>query len=150
MSDISNKIDEALVDLQSKLDSLLKYAEDADSQYIVEIHDVKQKAANVLIQVTNRVKQTSEETKDEDEIQNVLDIVKLRSKELYENAIKKIDKIQSNKDGTENNEDENVVSFNTKSDDVKAENKNDVKFASQDITSAALYTLRSWLKPEEK
>lgn len=153
MADIKNNIDEVVTDLKNKIDELNNIGSDADIKDLARINEIKQKAIAVLFQVSNKIIDASKNIADEVELEKCIEIVKVRSKELYDNALVKIDEIINSPKIEEIKEE-----INNAADDINAffENEeiknaaNNVKETTLDITEKAVKTLKDWLKPEGK
>lgn len=153
MADIKNNIDEVVTDLKNKIDELNNIGSDADIKDLARINEIKQKAITVLFQVSNKIIDASKNIADEVELEKCIEIVKVRSKELYDNALVKINEIINSPKIEEIKEE-----INNAADDINAffENEeiknaaNNVKETTLDITEKAVKTLKDWLKPEGK
>lgn len=153
MADIKKNIDEVVTDLKNKIDELNNIGSDADIKDLARINEIKQKAIAVLFQVSNKIIDASKNIADEVELEKCIEIVKVRSKELYDNALVKIDEIINSPKIEEIKEE-----INNAADDINAffENEeiknaaNNVKETTLDITEKAVKTLKDWLKPEGK
>lgn len=153
MADIKKNIDEVVTDLKNKIDELNNIGSDADIKDLAKINEIKQKAIAVLFQVSNKIIDASKNIADEVELEKCIEIVKVRSKELYDNALVKIDEIINSPKIEEIKEE-----INNAADDINAffENEeiknaaNNVKETTLDITEKAVKTLKDWLKPEGK
>lgn len=157
MSDIENKVTEIINDLKNKIDELSLLGEGADADKLAKIKDVKQKAINVLTQVSNKISDTANSAVDTEELQNAIDVVKIRSRQLYDNAVSKINELMCAEEVEEIKEEVKEVANDVKNDIdeffKKEEIKNainNVEDATVEITDKAINCLKEWLRPEEK
>lgn len=153
MADINNSVSQVVEDLKKKIDELNILGEDADVANLAKINDIKQKAIKVLLQVSNKIVDTAKNITDEDELNKSIEIVKVRSKELYDNAVCKINEIISAPIIEETSDIVDDVRSDIDKFFEQEEIKNaanDVKEASEKIADKAVSALKEWLKPEGK
>ena len=161
MADLEKNVSEVIEDLKKKISNLANTNVEADEQAMQKINEIKQKAITVLSQASNKIVETANSISDSEEIQKGIDIVTVKSKELYENAINKINELSSSdtvkqvKEEIETDvkqtidEVKNSVEDFFEKDEVKDVIET-VKEKTDDITEKALGTLKEWLKPEDK
>lgn len=153
MADIQTSINEVVEDLKKKVEELSKAGNADDSETLQKINAIKQKAIYVLNEASNKVTQTAEEFAESEEIEQAIEIVKIKSKELYENALQKINEI-SKKEVVEEAKEvakdvkEEINNFFEK-EEVKDITES-VKEVGTEIADKAVSTLKEWLKPEGK
>ena len=145
-------VDAIINDLKSKIDEISKAGEGATGDALVKINDVKAKAIDVLTQVSNKVIETANDITDDEEIEKIVSVVTSKSKQLYDNALNKIDELTK----PENVEKAKKVVNDVKKDIndffEREEVKNTIESAKEvtvDIAEKALDTLKDWLKTEE-
>lgn len=145
-------VDGIINDLKSKIDEISKAGEGATGDALVKINDVKTKAIDVLTQVSNKVIETANDIADDEEIEKIVSVVTSKSKQLYDNALNKIDELTK----PENVEKAKKVVNDVKKDIndffEREEVKNTIESAKEvtvDIAEKALDTLKDWLKTEE-
>lgn len=145
-------VDAIINDLKSKIDEISKAGEGATGDTLVKINDVKAKAIDVLTQVSNKVIETTNDIADDEEIEKIVSVVTSKSKQLYDNALNKIDELTK----PENVEKAKKVVNDVKKDIndffEREEVKNTIESAKEvtvDIAEKALDTLKDWLKTEE-
>lgn len=157
MADIEKSVNEIIDDLKNKINELSKAGEDADDSAIQKINEIKQKAIGVLNQASNKVIETAKDFSDSEEVQKGIEIVKVKSKELYDNAMSRINELSSSNKVEQVKGDvqevieeikENVETFLEK-EEVK-EVVDTVKDKTNNIADKAINTLKEWLKPEDK
>lgn len=144
-------VDAIINDLKSKIDEISKAGEGATGDALVKINDVKAKAIDVLTQVSNKVIETTNDIADDEEIEKIVSVVTSKSKQLYDNALNKIDELTK----PENVEKAKKVVNDVKKDIndffEREEVKNTIESAKEvtvDIAEKALDTLKDWLKTE--
>lgn len=145
-------VDAIINDLKSKIDEISKAGEGATGDALVKINDVKAKAIDVLTQVSNKVIETANDIADDEEIEKIVSVVTSKSKQLYDNALNKIDELTK----PENVEKAKKVVNDVKKDIndffEREEVKNTIESAKEvtvDIAEKAIDTLKDWLKTEE-
>lgn len=145
-------VDAIINDLKSKIDEISKAGEGATGDALIKINDVKAKAIDVLTQVSNKVIETANDITDDEEIEKIVSVVTSKSKQLYDNALNKIDELTK----PENVEKAKKVVNDVKKDIndffEREEVKNTIESAKEvtvDIAEKALDTLKDWLKTEE-
>lgn len=157
MVDIKKNVSDLVEDLKNKIDELNELGSDAEINDLAKINDIKQKATAVLLQVSNKITDAAKEVTDVDELEKSVEIVKVRSKELYDNAIVKINEIV-NSSKVEEIKQEVKEEVKDVVDDIDAFfEKEEIKNASNTIKEAtieavekAVNILKDWLKPEGK
>lgn len=144
-------VDAIINDLKSKIDEISKAGEGATGDALVKINDVKAKAIDVLTQVSNKVIETTNDIADDEEIEKIVSVVTSKSKQLYDNALNKIDELTK----PENVEKAKKVVNDVKKDIndffEREEVKNTIESAKEvtvDIAEKAIDTLKDWLKTE--
>ena len=162
MAQVNKEVVEVIDDLRNKIDILKSIEGNNDPIVTAKIDSVKQKAIEVLSQVSKKVVEMSETTADSDEVISGLQVVQKRSKDFYDDALLKIDELLNGRKPKKYDEDvlgeskdeisdffeENVVSV---TDSKSNKSKNDrTKKSSKDIRSQAISVLREWLRPEGK
>lgn len=167
MADMKNDVNEVVQDLKQKIDRITSAAQDVDEDSKLKVEEIKNKAISVLNSASDKIVDAYKNISNTEEFENSLNVVKTKSKELYDNALKKIDEVKKSQtysdtvdyvkktanqvknetfdffEGTKNNIDE----FFTKP-EVK-ESIDKAKLKTVDVAEKALDTLKQWLKPEE-
>lgn len=169
MANIQDNVNEVVRDLRNKIDSITAVANDAeDDSNRDKIEEIKNMAIRVLSNASDKVLETYQSLSNPEEVEKGISIVKVKSKELYDNAIKKIGEVKNSKayndtidyvkktadqvvgetkdfiEGTKNNIDE----FFEKP-EVKKSIDN-AKLKTVNVAEKALATLKQWLKPEDE
>lgn len=167
MADMKNDVNEVVQDLKEKIDRITSAAQDVDEESKLKVEEIKNKAISVLSSASDKIVDAYKSISSTEDFENSLNIVKTRSKELYDDALRKIDEVKKSQtyndtvdyvkktasqvkndtvdfiEGTKNNIDE----FFTKP-EVK-ESIDKAKLKTVDIAEKALDTLKQWLKPED-
>lgn len=163
MADIEKKVNDVIEDLNKKIEDLTNVGDCSDEATLAKVNEVKQKAINVLNLASKKVADTAKDFADSQEVEKAIEVVKIKSKELYDKAMLKINNIIG-----DDNVNDIKVNLNDAADDVKEiaiDVKNDIddffekeevknainnaKDVTVDVAEKALDTLRAWLKPEE-
>ena len=162
-----NDVNEVVEDLKQKIDSITAVADDVDDESRAKVEEIKNRAIKVLSSASDKILDTYKNVSNSDEVEKSIKVVKDKSKELYENALKKIDEVKRSQtysntmdyvrrtagqvkgetidffEGTKNNIDEFLAKPAVKDSIDKA------KLKTVDVAEKALDTLKQWLKPEE-
>lgn len=162
-----NDVNEVVEDLKQKIDSITAVADDVDDESRAKVEEIKNRAIKVLSNASDKILDTYKNVSNSDEVEKSIKVVKDKSKELYENALKKIDEVKRSQtysntmdyvrrtagqvkgetidffEGTKNNIDEFLAKPAVKDSIDKA------KLKTVDVAEKALDTLKQWLKPEE-
>lgn len=168
MADIEKDVNEVVEDLKKKIDDINHAAENSDDDVKLKVNEIKDKAIDVLTMASNKVIDITKNVTDSQEVQNGINVVKARSKQLYENALKKIAEIKESKtykdtsdyvnktvDQVKNETNAFITSAKDSIDEFfeKQEVKDTIdkaKIKTIDIAGKALEVLKQWLKPEEE
>lgn len=145
-------VDAIINDLKSKIDEISKAGEGATGDALVKINDVKAKAIDVLTQVSNKVIETANDIADDEEIEKIVSVVTSKSKQLYDNALNKIDELTKPENVEKTKKVVNDVKKDINDFFEREEVKNTIESAKEvtvDIAEKALDTLKDWLKTEE-
>lgn len=153
MSDFENNVNEVIEDLKKKIEDISSLGKDAADDKLAKVNDVKQKAITVLTQVSNKISDSVNSAADLEDLENGIEVVKIRSKKLYDDAVKKIDKLINEE--VVNEVKENIKDVKNDIDEFfeKEEVKNalnDAKDVTVEIADKAINCLKEWLKPEDK
>lgn len=162
-----NDVNEVVEDLKQKIDSITAVADDVDDESRAKVEEIKNRAIKVLSNASDKILDTYKNVSNSDEVEKSIKVVKDKSKELYENALIKIDEVKRSQtysntmdyvrrtagqvkgetidffEGTKNNIDEFLAKPAVKDSIDKA------KLKTVDVAEKALDTLKQWLKPEE-
>lgn len=163
MADIEKKVNDVIEDLNKKIEDLTNAGDCSDEETLARVNEVKQKAISVLNLASKKVVETARDITNSQEVEEGIEVVKIKSKELYDKTMIKINEIVGVKNVQDLKEDisdvaEDVkdIAVNVKNDIdeffEKEEIKNaikDVKDVTVDVAEKALDTLKAWLKPEE-
>lgn len=163
MDDIEKKVNDIIEDLNSKIEDLTNVGDCSDEATLAKVNEVKQKAITVLNLASKKITDTAKDFADSQEVEKGIEIVKFKSKELYDKAMLKINNIigEDNTKEIKDNicdvaDDVKDIATNVKSDIDDFFEKEEVKNAinnakdvTVDVAEKALDTLRAWLKPEE-
>lgn len=145
-------VDAIINDLKSKIDEISKAGEGATGDALVKINDVKAKAIDVLTQVSNKVIETTNDIADDEEIEKIVSVVTSKSKQLYDNALNKIDELTKPENVDKAKKVVNDVKKDINDFFEREEVKNTIESAKEvtvDIAEKAIDTLKDWLKTEE-
>lgn len=169
-NEVKNSVNEVVEDLKAKVNDIDEACKDIDNEKIKEI---KNKSIATLNLAIERITTAANEMINSEEVQKGVEFVKAKSKELYDNALKKIEEVKNNEElnnAFEKAEDYVVNAAKTVGETVeKTEvyqnakqqvnefiNKPEVKDAinsakkeTVNIAEKALDTLKEWLDPEE-
>lgn len=163
MADIEKSVKEVIEDLNKKIEDLTNVGDCTDEETLAKVNEVKQKAITVLNLAINKVTETAKDITDSEEVEKGIEVVKVKSKELYDKAMTKINEVigEENVNDIKNNiddvaDDVKEIAINVKNDIDDFFEKEEVKNAinnakdvTVDVAEKALDTLRAWLKPEE-
>jgi len=155
MANLNDEINEIIDDLNLKIENLNKAGKGANAEALDKIKTIRNKAIKVLNNASDKISEIARDVSDADEVQKGINIVKVKSKELYENAIKKINALSENSELLDSeteeiiNEVKNNISSFFQREDVK-NSIDSVKKATDDVADKAVNTLKDWLKPKEK
>ena len=157
MADVKETVSVLVEDLNKKIKDLNGISGNVDSETLAKIEDIKQKATTVLKQVSNKIVDTVEYVNDSEEVQKSIEIVRIKSQELYNNAINRINDLVGQNTIEEIKNDVSEV-LNSAKNDIdeffKREDvsniTNEVKEKVDDMSEKVVNTLKGWLKAEEK
>ena len=169
MNDFDKNVDEVITDLKQKIDNLLNAGNsEVNAETFVKISDIRKRAINVLKQALEKIVLINDEFADPNEISEGINVVKERSKELYETAlarIQELEKIGAVEDMKEDIEDAAEDFFEDTTELVdNARKEIDDFFANENVekvidkvveeksavVSKTVSVLKDWLKPEGK
>ena len=157
MAELDKKMQDIIDDLNKKISDLSKTGKGADVETQNKINNIKKKVITVLTQASNKIIETARDFADEEEIEKGIEIVKVKSKELYDNALFKIDELMASNKAKELNEEADELVEGVKNNVEELINKeevnnivDDAKRISNDMAEKAKETLKGWLKPEDK
>lgn len=95
MNDFEKNVDEVTADLKQKIDNLLNAGNsEVNAETFVKISDIRKRAINVLKQALEKIVLINDESADTNEISEGINVVKERSKELYETALARIQELE--------------------------------------------------------
>lgn len=167
MVNLEKNVNEVVEDLKTKIDGINEAAEDVEGDAKVKVNEIKDKAVSVLDAASEKVVETYKSITDSEEVKNCIDVVKSKSKKLYDRTIAKIDEIKKskayqdagnfvNKTVDQVKSETGAFIYNTKEniDDffAKEEVKNNIdkaKLKTVGIAEKGLEILKQWLKPGE-
>ena len=169
MNDFDKNVDEVITDLKQKIDNLLNAGNsEVNAETFVKISDIRKRAINVLKQALEKIVLINDEFADPNEISEGINVVKERSKELYETAlarIQELEKIGAVEDMKEDIDDAAEDFFEDTTELVdNARKEIDDFFANENVekvidkvveeksavVSKTVSVLKDWLKPEGK
>lgn len=153
MADIERNINDIVEDLRTKIDELSNAGIQASGETLTKVNDIKRKAIDVLNQASLKVKEVANSTADSQDIEKSIEIVKEKSKLLYDNALEKISELINPKVTIQVNETAKNIKKEINDFFEKEESKfeqEEAKIADVNIEEKAIETLKSWLKTEEK
>ncbi len=162
---IEESVKEVIDDLKNKIDALTQMPEVADDETARKIESIRSKAIGAFKDASVKLSALSENILNEEETAKAVEIVKFRSKELYDNALSRIDAllsvrnesksvgqkslIEETKQGFDEfigNVSEDIDSFMNREDVKSAIDK--AKIGVVDVAEKALEILKGWLAPE--
>lgn len=151
MSEIDDKISSVVADLKDKIDIIANTADNAPVDVLEKINTIKHIVINVLIQASNKVSEITNECSDEREIEEGINVVRIKSKKLFDDAIIKINEIYKTSDSKPENDvdvNEDTVDY----DQIKVNIDESIpnNYVDNNISSKAVNILRSWLNSEGK
>lgn len=153
MADIERSINDIVEDLRTKIDELSNAGIQASGETLTKVNDIKRKAIDVLNQASLKVKEVANSTADSQDIEKSIEIVKEKSKLLYDNALEKISELINPKVTIQVNETAKNIKKEINDFFEKEESKfeqEEAKIVDVNIEEKAIETLKGWLKTEEK
>ena len=164
---IEESVREVIEDLKNKIDALTQTPEAADDETARKIEAIRNKAIKAFNDASARLSALGETILNEEEATKAVETVRVRSKELYDNALSRIDALLSKKDESETAEQKNPVEEarqgldeligNVSEEISDFMNREDVKRAVDktkegvvDVAEKALEILKEWLAPERE
>ena len=162
---IEESVKEVIEDLKNKIDALTIAPEAADDETARKVEAIRNKAIRAFSDASSRLSSLSENILNEEEVAKAVETVKVRSRELYENALSRIDALLSPKSESIEDEQKNPVEevkqglddlIGNVSEEISSfMNREDVKRAVDktregviDAAEKALEILKEWLAPE--
>ena len=148
---IEDSVKELVEDLKKKVEDLTAATQGSDEKIAESVNMVRDKAVKVFCEAAQKASQMAEEVKDDEEFNKAIAKMKVKSKELYENALEKINELKSTaasvdlKDTAESVKN-NIDEFMNR-EEVKKTVDN-AKLATVEIAEKALETLKGWLMPD--
>lgn len=153
MADVEKSVNEIINDLKNKINNISSLGQNADKDKIAKVNDIKQKAIAVLTQVSNKIGDTLNSATNNEDLESAIEVIKIRSNKLYEDAVNKIDNIMRENVTQEVSDIVEDVKKDIDEFFEKEEIKN-VAHSAKDVTvevaDKAVKCLKDWLKPEEK
>ena len=149
---------EVVEDLKKKIDELKATGSEVEGESLKKIDDIKQKAINVLSQASNKIIDSTNDITNPEEIERSLEIIKVKSKELFDNAMNRInsiigfDEIKQIKADVEKTEDVVKEEVKVETDEVseaKEDNRTiDVQIENKldELSYETINILKDWLK----
>ena len=103
---MDEKIEETVQEMKAKIDEITKKSEEInDNDLAAKANQIKDRAINVLNDVTKKLSTTANDLKESDDFKKVLEFVKTKSKELSDATLKKINELKEDqriKEGFDN------------------------------------------------
>lgn len=150
MADINNEVMAVVQDLKEKIEKFNEAEAGASNLALEKIQEVTRKATSVLNDASNKILEVANEVTDPEEIKNGLDIIKNKSRVLFENTLAKIDEIKKEfpiKNVIEDKKDEIDQYFSSaKKETIKKYINED----QSDLDKVVINVLVDWLKPEDR
>ena len=164
---IEESVKEVIEDLKNKVETLTQSSENCDDEIAEKVILIKDKAVKVFNDASAKLSQMLDTDRNEEEIAKAVEMVKVRSKELYDNAVKRIESLQPAKEEeTQPKESNHVEDAKRQIDDIISSvgdeinnfmNREDVKATVDkakegvvDVAEKALAILKDWLTPESE
>lgn len=168
---VKESVDEVVQDLKNKVEEISVAGKDTNN---AKIEELKNKAISTLNLAIDRISNAAEEMINSEEVAKGVEFVKVKSKDLYEATLKKIEEIKNSKEVNDavNNVGEYVkdaskkiteavndseIIQNAKQTVTEFVNSKEVKEAvdkakhgTVDLAEKALETLKGWLDTEDK
>ena len=153
-TNFNNDFDVLLDDLNMQYESLLKIEKNVDSETLSKINNIRQKTITVLRNAYDKISELRNNSHDAEEINKGIMIVRTKSRELYYEALDRIDELlegqlDSGRDYLKQeliNEKNEINEYYENSD----RKRNSRKKNTTHIESDAKNTLKSWLITEDK
>ena len=103
---MDEKIEETVQEMKAKIDEITRKSEEInDNDLAAKANQIKDRAINVLNDVTKKLSTTATDLKESDDFKKVLEFVKTKSKELSDATLKKINELKEDqriKEGFDN------------------------------------------------
>lgn len=103
---MDEKIEETVQEMKAKIDEITRKSEEInDNDLALKANQIKDRAINVLNDVTKKLSTTAKDLKESDDFKKVLEFVKTKSKELSDATLKKINELKEDqriKEGFDN------------------------------------------------
>jgi len=103
---MDEKIEETVQEMKAKIDEITRKSEEInDNDLAAKANQIKDRAINVLNDVTKKISTTATDLKESDDFKKVLEFVKTKSKELSDATLKKINELKEDqriKEGFDN------------------------------------------------
>lgn len=103
---MDEKIEETVQEMKAKIDEITRKSEEInDNDLALKANQIKDRAINVLNDVTKKLSTTANDLKESDDFKKVLEFVKTKSKELSDATLKKINELKEDqriKEGFDN------------------------------------------------
>jgi histidinol dehydrogenase len=103
---MDEKIEETVQEMKAKIDEITRKSEEInDNDLAAKANQIKDRAINVLNDVTKKLSTTANDLKESDDFKKVLEFVKTKSKELSDATLKKINELKEDqriKEGFDN------------------------------------------------
>ena len=100
MNDFNNmeeKVEETVKEMKERIDEITKSSQGIeDSDLASKANEIKDRAINVLNGVTKKLGASLNEVSDSEELKNVLEFVKVKSKALTEGTVAKLQELKDN------------------------------------------------------
>lgn len=148
MADIETNVNELVEDLKNKINDINLAVNSVVGEDRTKAIEIRDKAVSVLVQASGKIVETAKTFADSEEVNKGVEIVKTKSKELYDNAMNRITEILEKSNVQESDVVEEI------SEPLVAINEEIVKNVVQEdvnsIAGKARNTLRDWLKLEGK
>ena len=162
---IEESVREVIEDLKNKIDALTNTPEAADDETARKVEAIRNKAIRAFNDASSRLSSLSENILNEEEATKAVETVKVRSRELYENALSRINALLSPKSESVEDEQKNPAEevkqgldelIGNVSEEINSfMNREDVKRTVDktregviDVAEKALEILKEWLVPE--
>ena len=91
---VETSVDELVEDLKAKIDEITKIGQAFDGQEKQRANEIVEKAVAILTNASNKVVETAKKFPESPEVLKGVEIVKAKSKDLYDNALAKLEEIK--------------------------------------------------------
>ena len=158
---IEQSVNEVIEDLKHKVDDICEASESDNLQLQDRLYEVKSKAVDILRLAAAKIYDALDNLVDEQDLYQGLELTKVKSKQLYETTMAKIQQIKNSESVNKKVEkikkgSKKIVSNAKRSVNELLEseqfkhNVNNAKAVTVEVAEQVLDTLKEWLLPESE